>query len=237
MNSQQIPILPLSRVKRFYQILTNYFRLSELQIQENAGRILSALVRELYGSLEELHVAIAVGLDFKAGVALAAARFLQNKGSKVTTLLIGRPENEASEMQLEIFKKMNENLHVLQWPTLETVDVIIDGIAGFTLFHPPSGRMKDLIELVSCHDRPIMSIEIPSGLGAMNGKPLGTVIKARDTVALGIPKEPLFMEGNKKYVGSVYLADVGIPLAAYHRLGLEMPNLFAEVEVIRLSSN
>ncbi len=232
--SQRIPVLPLSQLKRFSRLLTDYFGLSELQLQENAGRMVAALVRELFGPLDKLQVGIVVGTDFKAGVALAAARFLKNRGVKIITALLGRPENESSELQLEILKKMTDHIHVLRWPSLETVDVIIDGIAGFTLDHPPSGRMKEMIDYVQASNRPVLSIEIPSGINAVDGRPFENLIRANGTIALGIPKEPLFFEPNRKYVGSVYLADVGIPSSAYEKLGIKMPNLFAEADVIRL---
>ncbi len=235
MEMKKIPVLPLSRLSAYRHFITQFFGIDELQLQENAGRAVAALVRELYGPLSSMKIAVGIGLDFKAGVALVASRFLENWGASISLLLVGRPTLRSSEKQLEIVKKMIDDINVIRWPSLNSYDLVIDGIVGFSLKNEPSGRVKSLIDHFKSIKRNILAIEVPSAINVCNGLPFGDmVVKARETIALGVPKESLFLDQTKHYVGDVYLADIGLPQRLYEKLGLDMPRLFGESEVIRL---
>jgi len=55
-------------------------------------------------------------------------------------------------------------------------------------------------------------------------------------MTLALPKEGLRVPGVERYVGELYLADIGVPPSLYAgpRLGIKVGPLFAESDIIRL---
>ncbi|MCJ7472856.1 MAG: hypothetical protein MUP02_08630 [Actinobacteria bacterium] len=53
---------------------------------------------------------------------------------------------------------------------------------------------------------------------------------------LALPKQGLLKENAKSHIGSLYLADIGIPGALYKELGLDIENIFQHRSIIKLLS-
>ena len=66
-------------------------------------------------------------------------------------------------------------------------------------------------EIKSLGGRPVVSIDIPSGLDADTGQVHGVAVKATKTVTLALPKRGLFEGEGPKYAGEIEVADIGIP--------------------------
>jgi NAD(P)H-hydrate epimerase len=54
-------------------------------------------------------------------------------------------------------------------------------------------------------------VDIPSGLDANTGRPLGIAVEATATVTMGLPKVGFQVPEARKYVGEVIVADIGFP--------------------------
>ena len=68
-----------------------------------------------------------------------------------------------------------------------------------------------LINALNESGKPIVSVDIPSGLDADTGRILGACVKANLTVALGLPKQGFYQGEGPTMVGRVEVADIGIP--------------------------
>jgi len=53
-------------------------------------------------------------------------------------------------------------------------------------------------------------------------------------MTLALPKEGLLKENARGYIGSLYLADIGIPGALYKELGLDIEVIFQHGSIIKL---
>lgn len=62
-------------------------------------------------------------------------------------------------------------------------DVIVDALLGTGLDRAPEGVWAQAIERINCADRPVVAIDLPSGLAADTGMPLGVCVKADLTVS------------------------------------------------------
>jgi NAD(P)H-hydrate epimerase len=76
---------------------------------------------------------------------------------------------------------------------------------------------------------PIVSLDIPSGIDATTGEPLGVAVTPDRTVTLALPKM-----GLDASTGALYLADIGIPRTVYDRLGIEYEPPFGDDDWVRL---
>ena len=103
-------------------------------------------------------------------------------------------------------------------PDLSNADVIVDGLFGTGLARHVEGEVAALIVRANESGRPILAIDIPSGLSSDTGMRLGTAIRAQATVSLVAWKRGLFTGDAADCVGARELAPLDVPPAAYERI-------------------
>jgi NAD(P)H-hydrate epimerase len=72
--------------------------------------------------------------------------------------------------------------------------------------------MFNAIAAMNAAGRPIVAVDLPSGLHPDKGIPLDIAVNARLTVTLVAPKKGLLLRQARPYVGKLLVADIGIPL-------------------------
>ena len=78
-----------------------------------------------------------------------------------------------------------------------------------------------------------LSLECPSGLEPDTGEPLAPTLKARTTLALGLPATGLFASLAWQFTGELWLCDIGYPPEALEAADLDGEGLFAANELVR----
>ncbi|MCD5390579.1 NAD(P)H-hydrate dehydratase [candidate division NPL-UPA2 bacterium] len=89
--------------------------------------------------------------------------------------------------------------------------LIIDAILGTGTKGTVDDLLAEAIKLLNATAKPIVSVDIPSGLDADGRGPLGVCVKATKTVTMGLPKRGLVLYPGAEYVGELTIADIGIP--------------------------
>lgn len=217
------------------------------QMMEQAGSHLAELVRaELGGDLRGRRVVVAVGPGNNGGGGLVAARHLANRGASVRVIL-ARPVNrlsEASRHQVATLLQMAVECCVAIYDVLDdeldrefaSADAVVDSILGYRGSGPPHDGVLWLVDRVARATAPVISLDLPSGIDADTGEAVGAVVTATATLTLALPKPGLFRGAGRERAGRVYLGDIGLPAALYHRLGLEAGQPFAEGRIVRLDA-
>lgn len=86
-------------------------------------------------------------------------------------------------------------------------DLIIDGLFGLGLSRPLSADWVRFIERVNAAELKVLGVDVPSGLNAGTGQPMGAAIKAAVTLTVGAPKVGLLQESAWPFVGRLEVAD------------------------------
>lgn len=204
---------------------------------EHGGRAVAHAVRRLLdGSLTDRSVTVLVGPSSNGWAGLAAARLLDGAGADVEVLLAGEPRSPAAvrvleDAGVEVTRVVAAELGDDRPPGEVVVDALL-GVGG----EPP---LRDLPEQVATwlrrHDVPVVALDLPSGMGADVGL-RGACVTADVTVALGAPTVGLTPAIVAPYVGDLYLADLGIPPAAWRAVGVEAPQVFGAGPLVRLTA-
>jgi hydroxyethylthiazole kinase-like uncharacterized protein yjeF len=204
---------------------------------EQGGRAAAHAVRRLLdGSLEDRTVTVLVGPSSNGWSGLVAARVLDSAGADVEVLLAGEPRSPDAVRVLEdagvpVVRVAADALGDDRPPGEVVLDALL-GIGG----EPP---LRDLPEQVATwlrrHDVPVVALDLPSGLGADVGL-RGACVTADVTVAFGAPTHGLTPSIVAAYIGDLYLADLGIPPAAWRAVGAEPPQVFAAGPLVRLTA-
>ncbi len=108
--------------------------------------------------------------------------------------------------------------------------LVIDGLFGTGLNRILKDPFLSLIRLLSSSDLEIVSLDIPSGLNADLGKPMGAALSARHTLTFGLPKLGLIQEHAANDVGQLHVLDIGFPKELIQRIHTSY-NLITQEEV------
>jgi NAD(P)H-hydrate epimerase len=157
-------------------------------------------------------VGILVGPGHNGGDALVVARELYFRGYEVFIYCPFSKLKELTSQHLQYAKSLGIPYYELIEP-LQNCDLLIDGLFGFglerTLTHPVATAINQLNEW----NKPIISIDLPSGLHTDTGQVLGTAVRATHTLCLALWKLGLLQDHALDYVGKAELIDFDIPLA------------------------
>ena len=233
------PALTSAEMARVDRIMVDELGLDILQVMETAGRAVAHFARSrfLAGDPRDRRVLVLAGTGGNGGDGLVAARYLLGWGARVDVLL-GRERaalGQAAAHPAAILANLGLSLTSPGGDqTLPPADLLIDALLGFGLNGDPTGPTAALIRAANAHPAPILAVDLPSGLDATTGAAYAPCIQATATLTLALPKRGLLLPTAAPAVGELHVADIGVPSAAYARLGLTPGPLFAQADVIRL---
>jgi hydroxyethylthiazole kinase-like uncharacterized protein yjeF len=205
---------------------------------EHAGRAIAHAVRRLVtGSLEDRTITVLAGPSSNGWGGLVAARLLDAAGADVEVLTVGPPRSDEA---VTVLRDAGVPVTAVEPDALgdgrAPGEVVVDAVLGIG-GEPP---LRDLPETAAAwlrrHDVPVVALDLPSGLSADDGLK-GACVTADVTVALGAPALGLSQRIVGPYVGDLYLADLGIPPAAWRAVGVEPPAVFAAGPLVRLTAD
>ncbi len=193
-----------------------------LVLMENAGLRSAELADKMLKRVEGNRVSLFCGKGNNGGDGLVCGRHLINKGYLVNIYLLGRIEEVKSEpvfTNLHILKKMDGEIReifdlnsLLKFrDEIEESELIIDAIFGIGLSGEVKGYFRQITNFLNSLQKPVLSLDIPSGLDADSGLVLGTCIRASETITFAFPKKGLSLNDGPKYTGKLTVADISIP--------------------------
>ncbi len=89
-------------------------------------------------------------------------------------------------------------------------DVIVDALLGIGLTDAPREDAARMIELMNASGRPVVAVDVPSGVNASTGEIAGAAVTATATVTFGAPKVGLAVAPGLFHAGSVHVAPIGL---------------------------
>jgi NAD(P)H-hydrate epimerase len=220
-------------------------------LMENAAHQIALATRLFLGSVSGKHVVAVCGTGNNGGDALAALRHLRGWGGRVEAYVAGARDalRPLARLQCEVLERIGvairnttELTDLALVDQTKGVDVVVDGLLGYSARGAPRGEIARLITLLHAARggglRPIVAVDLPSGLDPDTGGtpapiPAGAITAAL-TVTLALPKAGLLAEGARRWVGELVLADIGIPAEAYARTGIDARRVFAEGDLLRI---
>lgn len=208
-------------------IAVESFGLPAVALMESAGRAVAEAAWEMLPEPRAgAAVAVLCGTGHNGGDGFVAARYLANWGAAVHVYLVGKSVAEMTDgdagRNLEVVRKMGLPLSEIKiarhvercGPTLRAATLLVDAILG-TGLSGQAGRVRepasDVIPAVNALGRPIVAVDVPSGLDANTGEVLGCCVRATATVTMGLPKEGLRRGAGPEHAGRVVVADLGFP--------------------------
>ncbi len=192
-----------------------------LLLMENAGAETAREVLAAFPEAARSGVLVLCGRGNNGGDGFVIARRLLGRGVSVRTILLARGEEIRGDarINLEILGKLGAAPTEIGAPGdlsavrggIESAGLVVDALVGTGAQGPARGVVAGAIECLNQSGRPVVSVDIPSGLGADQPEPPGPAVRASLTVTFALPKRSLVLFPAAAYAGAVRVVDIGIP--------------------------
>jgi hydroxyethylthiazole kinase-like uncharacterized protein yjeF len=154
------------------------------------------------GSLEELME--------RAGTAVAELVLRRFPGK--VTVVCGKGLNGGDgKVCARVLGEAGRDVHVVDGVgDLGEPDVIVDALLGIGLRDAPREDAARMIDLVNASGRPVVAVDVPSGVNASTGEVAGVAVNAAATVTFGAAKVGLAVAPGCVHAGAVHIAPIGL---------------------------
>ncbi len=190
-------------------------------LMESAGRGATDFLLHQFEGLKGKRAGIIAGRGNNGGDGFVIARCLEHKGINVTVYLLtqkSRVTGDAaanlellSSLNVPVIEMSDESSFMQNKTSMIHQDLWVDAILGTGLKSDVKGYFKKIIEFINESDRPVFSVDIPSGLNSDTGQPCGVSVRADATATFAFAKTGHILFPGAEYTGKLKIVDIGIP--------------------------
>ena len=204
------------------------YGIPSILLMENAGRACADEVEAMLGESPEGPVLVLCGPGNNGGDGLVIARTLWNRGRDVDVVFVGdeaKLEQGGADVvtNARLWRGLGRRIELALAPAeiaalatrMRGAAVIVDALFGTGLTRAPRAPWSEVIAAIGAAGRPVLAVDLPSGLDANRGEvlagdPAGAVV-AEVTVSFGGAKSGFTLADGPRCCGRVVVAEIGIP--------------------------
>ncbi len=221
-------ILSPQRMAEYDKYAIQTWGIPSAVLMENAGRNTYRLIRENYLNGCE-NIAIVCGRGNNGGDGFVVGRYALIDNFAVRIYLLGRKSDLKGDaaLNMNLFKSLSgEIVEVTTAPggieaDLKHADILIDAIFGTGLSKSVGGIEETVIKAINSSGKPIMSVDIPSGIDGSTGNVLGSAVRAKHTFTYAYPKPGQITGAGPEHTGRLTVIDISIPPFIEEKLGCD----------------
>lgn len=190
-------------------------------LMENAGRGATEFMLQVFCGLTDKKVAVIAGRGNNGGDGFVMARCLFQKGVSVRVYLLTKSQTLKGDAATNFNLLKPLGIPVDEIPdaaafkryktAMRREDIWIDAIFGTGLKSDVDGYFKEIINFINSRNKPVFSVDIPSGLDSDTGQTRGACIRAHATATFGFAKIGHMVFPGAAHTGRLQIVDIGIP--------------------------
>lgn len=224
-----IPLPTPTEMARWDELTEAEYGLPRLVLMESAAREAFHALKEQHGIWPGLRVLVLAGGGNNGGDGIALARILHNAGCAVRLVTMWAGEEYSGIAQTHYQAALKGGVHIMCMAEKDALpgkggpenspetspdypEVIVDAVLGAGFkgpLRPPALTLVSYMNRMS--ESYIFSLDIPSGLNAVTGRPEPVAVRAKLTAAFGAAKSGLALPWARPYTGILQICDIGIP--------------------------
>ena len=192
------------------------------ELMERAGRGIFEYVKDFIDRNRlSSSVALFAGRGNNGGDAYVAARYLEQCGIRNTTYVLADPLELTGDAREAFLKLKGTGARIIvlldseqlkqQQSFIDECGVIVDGILGTGIKGNLRGFFAPVIKFINETGKPVIAIDIPSGISGDDGIGDGLSVHAAVTVTMALPKRGCFLGKALNRIGELKIVDIGIP--------------------------
>ncbi len=200
--------------------------ISGIELMRRAGGAVAEIAKGMI--TKQARVIVAAGPDQNGGDGFVAARLLAEQGHRVSLGLLGALDRLSGDAALAAQDWHGEVGAAEDLPFSEA-DLIIDALFGTGLARDLEGAARRIVERMNASGRPVLAVDLPSGIDGDTGGVRGVAVRAKRSVTFAARKPCHLLMPGRAYSGPVEVADIGI---AHETLGSFGGKLFANAPAL-----
>lgn len=223
---QGLRVVDSAAMRALDEAATRQYGIPSAHLMENAGKAVAAECAAFMAArgvpVEKSRVVVCCGRGANGGDGLVVARLLVEAGASISIFLCP-PKSDARYPDL-----VSSNLEKVKAAGIPVIpagaesglskalaecDLAIDALLGTGANGKPAGAIHHMIREMTLAKKPVVAIDVPSGLHPDTGYHSGAFVTAELTLALGLPKRGLVAPHAKTQVGVLKVLDIGYPPA------------------------
>jgi NAD(P)H-hydrate epimerase len=223
-----LPVFTGEEMRRLDERAIRELGIPGATLMENAGRgAAEAVLAWLAASKRPARgrrVAIVCGKGGNGGDGFVVARWLKRRGVRCDVLLAADPaevRGDAAGKLRELEKAGGRAVAITNAaalaPVLARADLIVDALLGTGARAAPDGRVAETICAINASGRPVLALDVPSGVPADGSAPAHAVVRADATVTFAGLKRGLVVSPGRELAGPVSIVDIGVSPAEMAR--------------------
>lgn len=204
------------------------YGIREELLMENAGEAVYFALSQRYETGGR-RFAVFCGGGNNGGDGFVIARKLHAAGAFVEVCLLADPErfSGAAQLNREIVMALGLPVRRIREAgeaagVIREADILIDAIFGTGLAREVSGVFREVIEAINRSGKPVVSVDIPSGVQGDTGRVMGAAVKADMTVTFGLPKIGNMLYPGSGLCGELFVTHISFPPELQEAPGLDI---------------
>jgi ADP-dependent NAD(P)H-hydrate dehydratase / NAD(P)H-hydrate epimerase len=217
MNPMPINLYSVEATRNLDSIAINEFKIPGYELMKRAGKVVFNYLQNTYPLAKSVLVCCGAGNNAGDGYVIAKLAHQAGLNVKVISLIdISKLEGDAKTAWQD-WNSLGHQLSSFSDLLLQQTDVIVDALLGTGLQRPVEKEWAELIEAINHSAKPVISVDVPSGLCADTGAIAGHAIKASATLTFIGLKKGLFTHQAVDYCGEIIFDNLSLPAGVYSR--------------------
>ncbi len=185
--------------------------LSSEVLMQRAGQAAFDLLRWYWPRART--IAVACGPGNNGGDGYVLAQFAHAAGLAARVYALGDPRklHGAALTARQHCEVSGVRIAPLAPEQLRDCDVLVDAVFGTGMERELTGEWRAAIEAINTAGRPVLALDLPSGLHADSGRVLGGAVRARVTLTFIALKAGLFTGAGRDHSGEIFYDALGVP--------------------------
>jgi len=179
-------------------------------LMTRAGEAVARLALALAPHARDVEVWCGPGNN--GGDGFIAAALLRAWGKDARIVLVGDPARAPDDARQAWRRSREAGVPVVDGlPERVTSDLALDALLGLGVSRALSGPLASAVERLNDGGKPILAVDLPSGLDSDTGMVLGVAVRATHTLALLTLKPGLFTGHGRDHAGRIWFDDLSVP--------------------------
>lgn len=173
------------------------------------------------------HIVVMCGRGNNGGDGYVLAQLCCQAGMTAHVIRLDEPKTQDARLACDQAVAFGVSMSGMEEPFFDQADVVVDAIFGTGLLRAVTGEWRAVIEWTNTLGKPVLSLDVPSGLNADTGERLGVAIKAQMTVSFIGLKRGMFTGVASEYCGRVMFSDLEVPAWVFDRVPTQVRRMVA----------
>lgn len=212
--SLPLPLYSAAQVREFDRRAIEVHRIAGAELMTRAGAGVFETMTARFPKARRL--AVVCGPGNNGGDGYVVAERARSAGLDVLLFSLGTkpPTGDAALMQSHC---ENAGLSTKSFDAgqLGAADVVVDALLGTGLQREVTGAWRAAIDAMNMCGRPIVAVDVPSGLNADTGEVMGAAVRADVTVTFIGLKAGLFLADGRDHAGEILFDGLSVPPQVY----------------------